>query len=737
MAPAIPAIIGASRVACSATDPQAHRRILGYSPARMKKVPAPVALLALVLGLTLGAPRPAPAQTGTKLAETAFDSAQGLGPSWRDLGWAPREIAAGKPASLDMADRAGWILSRKGLRGTFGALSVLYFAPPGFGDFLEVWVGGSNPGSFPKVAVGPDLQRPAGSGWIEAVVPMYLLNPRGAAFDQVVVRARVDVGHRRVSIARVGFTPGDGKEKPAPVAVTGGRPARFQVDCRAAARPISPLIYGIGGMDKENSQFDMGISAKRWGGNPNTRYNWKLGNAWNAGADYFFRNVDYGNNPKGSYDDELEAFHAKGIPVALTVPTIGWVAKDTSSYSFPVSVFGPQEVVATENPDMGNGKSKEGVALPPTMPPVRTSVAAPPDFIAGWLTAIREKDKKRGRTINMVILDNEPMLWHSTHRDVHPLPASYNELLNRTISYGTAVRKAYPEVQIAGPAEWGWSNYFYSGVDTMAGINVAPDRKAHGNVPLIPWWLYNVRAYERKNKIKLIDILDVHYYPQANGIGVEKSGNTDRATNALRIRSTRSLWDPSYTDESWIADQVELIPRLRRWVTENAPGLGISLGEYSFGAAEHQSGGLAQAEALGRFGTEGLTAAYYWFYPGKNTPVYWAFRAFRNFDGQGGKFLDRSVPASGRVPNASLFVSRSESTDHLVAVLLNLDPDQAMAADIDLGTCGPAYRERAFTYTGGPNGFVATAPSQLRDGILHRSVPPYSITVLDLSAPGR
>jgi hypothetical protein len=169
-------------------------------------------------------------------------------------------------------------------------------------------------------------------------------------------------------------------------------------------------------------------------------------------------------------------------------------------------------------------------------------------------------------------------------------------------------------------------------------------------------------------------------------------------------------------------------------VTENAPGLGVSLGEYSFGAAEHQSGGLAQAEALGRFGTEGLTAAYYWFMPPRNSPVYWAFRAYRNFDNQGGKFLERSVPTTVLANNASLFMSRSVSTDHLVGVLLNLDPDQAMAAEIDLSSCGASYQERVFTYTGGPDGFVAGPPSKLGGGTLQRSVAPYSITVFDLIA---
>jgi hypothetical protein len=44
---------------------------------------------------------------------------------------------------------------------------------------------------------------------------------------------------------------------------------------------------------KEQQQA-LGIKLNRWGGNPSTRYNWKLSNAWNAGRDYFYRNGDYG-----------------------------------------------------------------------------------------------------------------------------------------------------------------------------------------------------------------------------------------------------------------------------------------------------------------------------------------------------------------------------------------------------------------------------------------------------------
>jgi hypothetical protein len=227
--------------------------------------------------------------------------------------------------------------------------------------------------------------------------------------------------------------------------------------------------------------------------------------------------------------------------------------------------------------------------------------------------------------------------------------------------------------------------------------------------------------------LKLIDVLDVHYYPQAPGIAAA----TDRVTNALRLRSTRSLWDPNYVDESWIGEPVRLIPRLREWIQQSAPGLGISIGEYNFGAAEHPSGGLAQAEALGRFGTEGLTSAFYWRLPPKNSPVFWAFRAYRNFDGLGARFLDVSVPVSTTGKRVSLFASRNAASDHVVAVLLNLDPDEPVAAEVDLRSCGTGFSERAFVYSGDANGFRGADPSAFQDSVALRRAEPYTITVLD------
>ncbi|RYF06973.1 MAG: glycosyl hydrolase, partial [Deltaproteobacteria bacterium] len=425
---------------------------------------------------------------------------------------------------------------------------------------------------------------------------------------------------------------------------------------------ISPLIYGTAYNPQRVGQDDWlwetGTTARRWGGNNSSRYNWKLGNAWNCAFDWFFKNANYTNDPGYTWRNFFKENRDHHAASALSIPTLGYVAKDTDSTSFPVSVYGPQQY---ESGDAGNGK-RAGGGLIESPDPSQTSVPAPPAFMRDWIRAIRAYDQQvGGRSVQHYILDNEPALWNSTHRDVHPKALTYDELLARTIAYGTEVRREDPQALIAGPAEWGWPNYFFSARDAEVGFHLKPDRLAHGDRPLMEWYLSRLHAHAQKTGTRILDIVDLHFYPQEDGI-YGQSEKTDPASAALRLRATRSLWDPTYKDESWINDRIRLLPRLKQMIADNYPGLKMSLGEYNFGGERHISGALAQAEALGRFAEYDVYAAYYWTYPPRNSCSYFAFRAFRNYDGQGAHFLDRYVAAKGD-PKTSIFVSQNDSKD--------------------------------------------------------------------------
>jgi hypothetical protein len=675
------------------------------------------------------------------LSEVAF--AASLGPGWRDWGWAPRELAGGGPARLDLSHHGGWILARPNLSGRFGALAFRFRAPASFGDFLEARVDSGGPTVFPRIALGPAHRTDLEGGWSQVVIPMAELNPGRSAFDRIVIRAVRDVGRETVELDQIGLTELGSEPAEELARSAAPREISMAIDCSAKGRRINPGIYGIAfdpRLDaRENHQWELGASGRRWGGNASSRYNWELGNAWNTASDWFFRNVDFAGKPGAAWERFLDDDLAHGVQSALTVPIIGWVAKDTTSFSFPVSEFGPQQSTDPYQAGAGNGLTPRSKPIAPG-PATRTSLAAPPESIGRWVSAIRQRDAKRGaRSVQSYILDNEPMLWNSTHRDVHPDPVGYDELLERTIAYGGAVRSADPGATIAGPALWGWPAYFYSAKDASFGFALHPDRLRHGNEPLLPWYLKKLRQHERATGVRILDRVDVHFYPQGEGVRSGKGGATDPETNARRIRATRSLWDPSYVDESWIRDTIRLVPRLREWIEESYPGLGISIGEYSFGAEEHPSGGLALAEALGRFGQLGVESAYYWTYPAKGTPAFSAFRAFRNYDGKGGRFLDWSVPAKTQ-EGASLFASRDDG-NRLVAVALNFDSERPASARVDLNSCGKVATRRVFVASADHPALVERAPGALEAGTLSELLPPYSIVVFELerlpAGPGK
>jgi hypothetical protein len=675
-------------------------------------------------------PAPAAVVAPDKLdiAESVYDG--GLKNGWQDMGWTPHDLTIGAPAKVRFSNNGAWMIGKPGLSGDFGGVVFIVKTPPGEAEFLELRLESDAQKVFPRIKISPDHRTDLGNGWTQIFVATSELNPDGVPFDRIVFRAFRSIGNDWVFLDKIALIKGSGAVRSAASYDVSTLPqASLAVDCSAKSIKISPYIYGIAYYpfeDKnQSSQWLFGATVRRWGGNPTSVYNWEL-DVWNTGKDWFFE-----NGPAGSYAKFFEDNQSHQVESTLTVPILGWVAKDKTSYSFPVSAVGPQEAVDPYKNDAGNGMRKGGGAPIPSTPS-RAYVQITPAFVKRWVESIRKEDQRKGRrTVYSYILDNEPGIWHSTHRDSHPEPLTYDELVQRSIDYGTAVRQADPDAIIAGPAEWGWSAYLYSAKDLASGgTTLRPDRRAHGDLPIVAYYLKALADYEKKTGVRVLDVFDLHAYPYADRVGGDAADdNADVA--ALRIRSTRMLWDPTYVDESWVHDAVNLLPRMRAWIDENYPGRGISLGEWNYGGEMHMSGALATAEALGRYAQFGVTSAYYWSSPPENSPTMWGFRAYRNFDGKGGRFLDWFTPAS-RATNASIFASRDETGKHMVVIALNFSRKDAIGAKIDLSSCGKVRSANSYSYAGGAKGFVAGAQAPLQGRTAIAALPPYSITVLDL-----
>ncbi len=599
------------------------------------------------------------------LVEVVYDGA--LKNGWQDWGWSPRKTTGPGPAQANFSNWGGLILARPGLESNaLGALEFHVKEPSGEAEFLEVRVESSSQTTFPRIKIGAEHRADIGDGWSEVKVPMWQLNPDGAPFDRIIFHSFRDLTTEMTLFDRIGFAKGDpdagaaSRLDPAAYSRENTHRVTAKISCEAKATKISPFIYGIAYNFLEAEapqQWTMLPTIRRWGGNNTTRYNWQI-HAWNLDFDWFFENV--GVRP---YTKFLEDDMAHNVASAVTVPTMGWVAKDATSNAFPVSVFGPQGKTDPYRKEAGDGTKPGGAEKIPPGPPSQTSIAINPDFDARWVQAIRAEDAKTGkRSVVEYILDNEPAIWHTTHRDVRAEPLGYDELVDKAIAYGSAVRNADPDAVIAGPADWGWPAYEFSAKDAVAGFLRKPDRRAHDDVPLVEWYLRKLHEHEQKTGERILDVLDEHYYPQAAGVCCP--GGTDPQTVARRLRSTRSLWDPDYADESWVKEKVRLLPRMKEWVARNYPGRGISLGEWNFGGDGHISCALASAEASSVVGrrVRGLFGVLLAVPDGglADAPGLGGVPQLRR-EGQS-RFLDWYVPSSAS-EGSSLFVSRRRGGD--------------------------------------------------------------------------
>lgn len=453
------------------------------------------------------------------------------------------------------------------------------------------------------------------------------------------------------------------------------------INVAAGQRPISPHVYGINFASAELSA-DLDLPVNRWGGNATSLYNWQL-DATNLGSDWYFENYpnqnsNPGNLPFGSDSDEfVQQNLSTGTETLLTIPMTGWAAKSRSVLcAFSIAKYGPQQDHDPWYPDCGNGIDMNDDPL--INDPNDASLPVDETFVQGWIGhLVGQFGTAAQGGVQFYALDNEPMLWDYTHRDVHPQPTSYDELRDRTYTYAAAIKEADPTAQTLGPVLYGFTAYFYSALDWAAGgewwLNPI-DRLAHGDVPFTDWYLQQMAAYEQQHGIRILDYLDLHYYPAAPGVTLAPVGN--EITQTLRLRSTRSLWDDTYYDESWITEAgyppIELIPRMHDWVNTHYPGTKLAITEYNWGALDHINGALAQADVLGIFGREGLDLATLWAGPEFDEPGAFAFRLYRNYDGQGGKFGDTAVSASSSdQEQLSVYAARRSEDGALTVMVIN------------------------------------------------------------------
>jgi hypothetical protein len=514
----------------------------------------------------------------------------------------------------------------------------------------------------------------------------------------------------------------------------------ISIDVNAGRHRIDPNIYGVAHASA-SELTDLNVPLNRNGGNNTTRYNWQQ-NADNRGNDWYYESIADASAIAGERGDTFfSTSRTANAQAMLTVPTIDWVAKVAGNRgklaSFSIAKYGAQ----TGNDwqwfaDAGNGVLTNGQNVTGN-DPNDANVPSSSSFQQGWIQHLVGRwGTNAAGGVRYFILDNEPSIWHSTHRDVRPVGATMTEIRDKMVDYAGKIKAVDPSALIVGPEEWGWSGYFFSGYDqqygSLHGWSVLPDRQSHAGADYLPWLLDSIRQSSATAGRRLLDVFTVHYYPQ----GGEFGNDTSNAMQLRRNRSTRSLWDPNYVDETWINDKVMLIPRLRSWVNTYYPGTAIGITEYNWGAENHINGATTQADILGIFGREGLDAAARWTTPASTTPTYKAMKIYRNYDGNRSAFGETSVAATVPDPNAlSAFAAQRSADGALTIMVINKSLSGTTPATVtvahfaDQGTAQLWQLTSANAITRGPDVTVAASSVAL-------TLPAQSITLLVIGSRG-
>ncbi len=524
---------------------------------------------------------------------------------------------------------------------------------------------------------------------------------------------------------------------PAPVTNT---TVNVQVDAAANRHSISPLIYGVAFATSSQLQ-DLNVPLNRSGGNATTRYNW-VTNASNHAADWYFESLPESGNGPGATDDEFISDSKNGgAQPMITIPIIGWVAKlgpnSERLSSFSIAKYGLQSGNDWQwFPDAGNGVITNTTTDVTTNDPNDANMPATTNFQAGWLQHLTNLwGTAAGGGVHYYIMDNEWSIWHETHRDVHPVGATMDEVLGKFCDYATLVKGFDTNAIVAGPEEWGWSGYFYSGYDQqyggLHGWSSLPDRAAHGNEDYMPWLLGQIAQRSQSSGVRLLDYFTLHCYPQG---GEALNDDISTSMQLLRNRSTRSLWDTNYVDESWINSVVMLIPRMKQWVAANYPGTKIGITEYNWGADDYPNGATAQADVLGIFGREGLDLATRWTTPTTGNPAYNAFKIFRNYDGSNSVFGDTSVSVTVPNPdNLSAFAAVRSADGKLTLIVINKDPLNSTPLALSLANLPLSGTAQAWQLANS-NNIVRLPDTAFSNGTLNQTLPAQSVTLFVLPA---
>ena len=440
----------------------------------------------------------------------------------------------------------------------------------------------------------------------------------------------------------------------------------FSISVGESLKTISPYIYGTNQLLTEEEHW----GAMRQGGNRLTGYNWE-NNASNAGTDWLNSSDNFLTWIAGIQNEwepgiVTTTFREKSIGLnaysLVTLQLAGYVARDKNG---PVS-----ESETAPSPRWRQVKFEKGSPFS-IQPDTSDSFVYLDEYINFLVDRFGMANTPTG--IKGYALDNEPGLWISTHPRIHPLQARCVELVQKSIDAAAAVKNVDPYIEIFGPVLYGFNAYY--------SFQSAPDWdsvKAGTNYQwFIDYYLDRMKQAEISSGKRLLDVLDIHWYPEAYGDNriTDPNANTN-ADKLARVQAPRTLWDSNYQENSWIAQwfgsYLPLIPRLKESIDEFYPGTKLAFTEFTYGGENDITGAIAMSDVLGIFGKHDVYLGTYWQLNSPSNYISAAYKIYRNYDGNNSTFGNYSLPSlTSDSVSTSIYGSLNDSGSEIHLVVSN------------------------------------------------------------------
>ncbi len=442
-----------------------------------------------------------------------------------------------------------------------------------------------------------------------------------------------------------------------------------------SAIKISPYIYGT-------NQLLSGVKGEeRWGayrigGNRLTGYNWE-NNASNAGMDYFNYSDNYlcnvynvpadSFNVPGAVTSEFQQQALQMVASSLvTLQMAGFVAKDKDGDSVTVAQTAP-------SPRWAYVKFHKSGPLS-LVPDTSDDSVFMDEYVNFLVHKFGPADSTTG--VKAFELDNEPSLWNQTHPRIHPEQTTCAEIIDKSVALAGTVKEIDSSALVFGPALYGFNAYY--------SFQNAPDwnsmRASKGYSWFIDYYLDRMKQASDSAGKRLLDVLDLHWYPEAIGDHrITDAAATTHKDDSARVEAPRTLWDPNYRENSWIAQYnssfLPLIPRVMQSIDKYYPGTKLAFTEFSYGGEDDISGALAIDDVLGIFAKYGAFFASYWDLASPAPYISAAYEMYRNYNGEDSAFGGYYVPSqTSDNTNSSIYgsVDDGDSEIHLIVINKNL-----------------------------------------------------------------